>query len=565
MRLLKIAALPVLMFFSFSSSAQTSISTFNTKTWYLEDSATDHVDGISLDRAYELLKGKKSSPVIVAVIDSGVDTAHEDLKKILWVNKKEIPGNGIDDDHNGYVDDVHGWNFLGNKDGTNLGKASDERSRVYYKYKDQFDGKTIDTTTLTADQKWLYSEWQKAAAEMTISSDEQMEVMMLDALDKTLRKQDSILQIDLGKKEYSLSDLENTEPNTARGKQAKTSFLNILKMEQVDSSTTNKAILSDLEEYLDSKRSALENKTTAPPDYRAQTIKDNYYDINDKYYGNNDIMGPDADHGTHVTGIIGAQRNNNIGIDGIADNVQVMMIRAVPDGDEYDKDIALAIKYAVDNGAKVINMSFGKGFSPEKKWVDEAVKYAEDNDVLLVHAAGNESNNIDSTDNFPNPNFLYIKDAPKNFITVGAYGDPKVNDGKFIAYFSNYGKNSVDVFAPGVKIYSTVPHSYTYHDGTSMASPVVTGVAALIRSYYPQLSAEQVKYAITNSVSHYSNEVNKPVRDDYTAVIPVDMSELAINPGFLNAASAVQVASTLKPEKQQNKSNKDLQNNLEKN
>ena len=565
MRLLKIAALPVLMFFSFSSSAQTSISTFNTKTWYLEDSATDHVDGISLDRAYELLKGKKSSPVIVAVIDSGVDTTHEDLKKILWVNKKEIPGNGIDDDHNGYVDDVHGWNFLGNKDGTNLGKASDERSRVYYKYKDQFDGKTIDTTTLTADQKWLYSEWQKAAAEMTISSDEQMEVMMLDALDKTLRKQDSILQIDLGKKEYSLSDLENTEPNTARGKQAKTSFLNILKMEQVDSSTTNKAILSDLEEYLDSKRSALENKTTAPPDYRAQTIKDNYYDINDKFYGNNDIMGPDADHGTHVTGIIGAQRNNNIGIDGIADNVQVMMIRAVPDGDEYDKDIALAIKYAVDNGAKVINMSFGKGFSPEKKWVDEAVKYAEDNDVLLVHAAGNESNNIDSTDNFPNPNFLYIKDAPKNFITVGAYGDPKVNDGKFIAYFSNYGKNSVDVFAPGVKIYSTVPHSYTYHDGTSMASPVVTGVAALIRSYYPQLSAEQVKYAITNSVSHYSNEVNKPVRDDYTAVIPVDMSELAINPGFLNAASAVQVASTLKPEKQQNKSNKDLQNNLEKN
>jgi len=569
MRLVKIVALPVLIICSFSAKAQTSINTNqpnkNKKTWYQQDSATDFVDGISLDRAYDFLKGKKSVPVIVAVIDSGVDTTHEDLKKILWTNKKEIPGNGIDDDHNGYVDDIHGWNFLGNKNGDDLSKASDERSRVYYRSKDKYEGKTIDTTTLSQDEKWTYREWQKAAADMTISSDEQMEVMMLDALDKTLRKQDAVLQEELGKKEYSLSDLEQTESLTARGKQAKTSFLNILRMEQVDSSTTNTAVLSDLEEYLDSKRSALENKTTAPPDYRAQTIKDNYYDINDRYYGNNDIMGPDADHGTHVTGIIAAERDNNIGINGIADNVQVMMIRAVPDGDEYDKDIALAIKYAVDNGAKVVNMSFGKSFSPEKKWVDEAVKYAEDHDVLLVHAAGNESNNIDSVDNFPSPNFLYINDEPKNFITVGAYGDPKVNDGKFIAYFSNYGKKSVDVFAPGVKIYSTVPHSYGYHDGTSMASPVVTGIAALIRSYYPQLSAEQVKYAITKSAKQYSEEVNKP--GDYTSTEQTEMSELTSG-GFVNADAAVELASTLKPDLKKNQeknSTKALQNNLEKN
>jgi cell wall-associated protease len=566
MRFFKVLALFVVLSISFISvNAQSSI---NTKQWYLEDSATDHVDGISLNKAYDFLKGKKSVPVIVAVIDAGIDTAHEDLKNVLWTNKKEIPGNGIDDDHNGYVDDIHGWNFLGNKNGDDLEKASDERSRVYYRYKDQFDGKTIDTTTLSADEKWAYSEWTKAAADMTISSDEQMEVMMLDALDKTLRKQDAILQQELGKTEYSLSDLEHNENLSPRGKQAKTSFLNILRIEEVDSSTTNTAVLSDLEEYLDGKRSTLENKTTAPPDYRAQTIKDNYFDINDKYYGNNDIMGPDADHGTHVSGIIAAQRDNNIGIDGIADNVQIMMIRAVPDGDEYDKDIALAIKYAVDNGAKVINMSFGKGFSPEKKWVDEAVKYAEDHDVLLVHAAGNESNNIDSADNFPNPNFLYIKDTPKNFITVGAYGDPQVNDGKLIAYFSNYGKNSVDVFAPGVKIYSTVPHSYAYHDGTSMASPVVTGIAALIRSYFPQLSADQVKYAITNSGSHFDTVVNKPVRDDNTTLVPVPLSDLGINPGFVNAAGAVELAATLKPEaKKQNEKNnaKNLQNNLEKN
>ena len=567
MRLLKLLALPALIFCSVLTKAQTSESSINTRTWYQQDSATDGIDGISLSKAYQFLKGKKSVPVIVAVIDSGVDTTHEDLKKILWTNKKEIPGNGIDDDHNGYVDDVHGWNFLGNKNGQNIDKASDERSRVYYAYKDKYEGKTIDTTSLSDDEKWSYREWQKAAADMTISSDEQMEVMMLDALDKTLRKQDAVLQEELGKKEYSLSDLELTENLTARGKQAKTSFLNILRMEQVDSSTTNIAVLSDLEEYLDAKRSALENKTAPPPDYRAQIIKDNYYDINDKYYGNNDIMGPDADHGTHVSGIIAAQRNNDIGIDGIADNVQIMMIRAVPDGDEYDKDIALAIKYAVDNGAKVVNMSFGKGFSPQKKWVDEAVQYAEDHDVLLVHAAGNESNDIDTVDNFPNPNFLYLKDKPDNFITVGAYGDPKVNGGKFIAYFSNYGENSVDVFAPGVKIYSSVPHSYGYHDGTSMASPMITGIAALIRSYYPQLSAAQVKYAIVNSGSHFSTEVNKPLHDDPTTLVPVQLSDLGINPGFANAAGALQLASTLKTDakKLQEKNAKKLQNNLETN
>lgn len=559
MRLLKILALPVFVILSFSVSAQDNV---NTKSWYLDDQASDSVDGISLNKAYQFLKGKKSTPIIVAVIDGGIDTTHEDLKRILWTNKKEIPGNGIDDDHNGYVDDIHGWNFLGNKNGQDLDKASDERSRVYYSLKDKFDNKNINEDSLNADDKWLYDEWKKAASEMTVTSDEQMEVMMLDALDKTLHKQDAILQEELGKKEYSLNDLETTQLSSSKGQQAKTSFLNILKLEQVDTSTTNTALFADLEEYLDQKRSELNNKTTAPPDYRAQIIKDNYYDINDKYYGNNDVMGPDADHGTHVSGIIAADRTNGIGINGIADNVQIMMIRAVPDGDEYDKDIALAIKYAVDNGAKVINMSFGKGFSPQKKWVDEAVKYADDHDVLLVHAAGNESHDIDSVDNFPNPDFLFIKSKPGNFITVGAYGDPKVDEGKYIAYFSNYGKDAVDVFAPGVKIYSTVPHSYGYHDGTSMASPVVSGIAALIRSYYPQLSAEQVKTAIVKSVKPYAGEVNKP--GDYNSTEETTMDQLCVSGGFVNADAAIEYASTLKPDNKE-KTKTSLQNNLEKN
>ena len=561
MRFLKILSLPAFIVITCTASAQV-----NTKTWYQQDPAADSVDGISLNKTYQFLKGKKSTPIIVAVIDSGVDTSHEDLKKILWVNKKEIPGNGIDDDHNGYVDDLHGWNFLGNKNGENINKASDEKSRVYYKYKERYEGKTINTDSLSTDEKWIYEEWTRAASDMSVSSDEQMEVLMLEALDKTLRKQDAILQEELGKSEYSLNDLELTQNLSVKGKQAKTSFLNILKLEQVEPETTNKAVLQDLEEYLDGKRRMLENKTSAPPDYRAEIIKDNYDDINDKYYGNNDIMGPDPEHGTHVSGIIAALRNNNVGIDGIADNVQIMMIRAVPDGDEYDKDVALAIKYAVDNGAKVVNMSFGKSFSPEKKWVDEAVQYAEDHDVLLVHAAGNESNNVDSVENFPNSDLHFEKSTATNFINVGAYSDPRINDGKYIAYFSNYGKNSVDVFAPGVKIYSTLPRSYGYHDGTSMASPVVTGIAALIRSYYPQLSAEQVKYAIEKSVKFYSTSVNKP--GEYNSTEEISMSELSKTGGFVNADAAVELAATLKPEapKSQDKKNKSsFQNNIQTN
>jgi subtilisin family serine protease len=259
-------------------------------------------------------------------------------------------------------------------------------------------------------------------------------------------------------------------------------------------------------------------------------------------------MGPSPLHGTHVAGIIGAQRDNGIGADGVANNVKVMMIRAVPDGDEYDKDIALAIKYAVDNGAKVINMSFGKGISPEKKWVDEAVRYAELKDVLIVHAAGNDAENTDSTGNFPNPELKQLKRKASNFITVGASSDPKVS-GDYVADFSNYGKNTVDVFAPGVKIYSTVPggHTYGFLKGTSMASPVVAGVAAVIRSYFPELSARQVKLAIEKSAAiDRTIKVTKPGSKD---MVPV--TELSEAGGWINAYQAVKFAATLQPDKKE--------------
>ncbi len=281
-----------------------------------------------------------------------------------------------------------------------------------------------------------------------------------------------------------------------------------------------------------------------PEDYRGKIVGDNYDDINDRYYGNNDVMATDASHGTHVAGIIGAARNNGIGINGVADNVRIMAIRAVPDGDEHDKDIANAIRYAVDNGARVINMSFGKSFSPQKKWVDDAMKYAESKGVLLVHAAGNESTNIDNAENYPSPVYLENGKHTTNWISVGASG-PTADD--LVASFSNYGKKDVDVFSPGVKIYSTLPggNAYGNQQGTSMASPVTAGLAALILSYYPELTATQVKEIIQKSVTPAPEiKVFKPSKEGEEDLVP--FSELSKTGGVINAAEALKLAETYK-------------------
>lgn len=537
--------LAILLVSGFSVNAQqeaqvkSEISQEVPKGWHLLDAGEDRFNGISLKKSYEFLKGKKSRPVIVAVIDSGVDTAHEDLKKVLWRNPKEIAANGKDDDGNGYVDDVHGWNFLGGKDGRNIKKEAGEVARVYHRWKPKFSG-NIDEATLSAEEKDQYEMWKKASKQLEVDPKDQVELMFLEIALKTARKHDQVLREEIKKEVYTTDELEKFEPSTPQAKQAKFGYLTFVKILELDADETNASIFKELDDYISGKKSAYEAKETPPVNYRSDIVKDNYYDFNDRFYGNNDIMGPDPKHGTHVSGIIAAQRDNGVGVEGVADNVQLMTLRAVPDGDEYDKDIALAIRYAVDNGAKVINMSFGKSFSPEKHWVDDAVKYAETRDVLLIHAAGNEASNTDEKENYPNPYFKSSNAKAPNWITVGASSDPTIKD-SYVAEFSNYGKNSVDVFAPGVKIYSTVPTTNQYGSlqGTSMASPVVAGIAALIRSYYPGLTAGQVKAAIEKSVTTTSEPitVTKPGTKD-----KVFLSDLSATGGIVNAYNAVKIA-----------------------
>ena len=520
----------------------------NNRNWQLTDFTSSGFYGISLDKAYSTILPtlKPKRKIIVAVIDSGVDTLHEDLKSILWKNKNEIPGNRIDDDHNGYVDDIYGWNFIGGKDGKNVTKDSYEGARVYYKYKKLFDGKSIEETSLNNDQLTAFKNYKKAKEILEIQAKEaSMYVMILKDIVTKLPIADSILKISLGKNTYTGDELENFKAVSADEIKSKKAMLGIFQQtRQMDQ--PNSFVLKELLEFYEQEKSKMIAVEKEPIDYRNPIVLDNYDDVNDRYYGNNDVMATGAEHGTHVAGIIAADRKNATGINGIANNVEIMMIRAVPDGDEHDKDIANAIHYAVENGAWVVNMSFGKGFSPEKKWVDEAVKYAESKGVLLIHAAGNDDKNIDIEDNFPSQNINNdTLNIASNWINVGASG-PTLAELK--ASFSNYGKREVSVFAPGVDIYSTLPGGNVYGsmDGTSMAAPVVSGIAALILSYYPELSASQVKNIIERSaVKINSTIVVKEGEDDRN----IQLSDISVSGGIANAYEALLLAQTIKGER----------------
>ncbi|MEY4629799.1 MAG: hypothetical protein RLZZ595_2125 [Bacteroidota bacterium] len=528
-------------------SAQSSVN-FYEKGWHLQDPAAQSIYGIQLEKTYtEILKQRTpKKKIVVAVIDSGIDTAHEDLKPVLWKNEKEIVGNGIDDDKNGYVDDIHGWNFLGNKDGKNVGKDSYEAARVYYKYKAEFGDKTIDVNSLTTDKKRAYQNFTKAKFQLESQAKEAaMYVLILKDIVAKIPPADSVLQVAIGKQQYTGDELANfnsTDPAISKARSALLGFFQQTK--QMES--TNQALISELVQFYEGEKSKVEAVEKEPKRYRAEVVKDNYDDPNDRFYGNNDVMGTDASHGTHVSGIIGASRSNNIGINGVADYVAIMPIRAVPDGDEHDKDVANAIRYAVDNGAWVINMSFGKSFSPEKSWVDEAVKYAESKGVLLVHAAGNDAKNIDYEDNFPSRSFDNDTTKPfSNWITVGASGASKK---ELAAPFSNYGKREVDVFAPGVQIYSTIPGGNTYgeKDGTSMASPVVAGLASLILSYFPELTPQQVISIIKSTTLKIDQKITtKPGTEDEE----VSLFDLSSTGGVVNAYEALKLAATTKGER----------------
>ncbi|SEA41377.1 Subtilase family protein [Arachidicoccus rhizosphaerae] len=504
-------------------------------SWHMLDPIHDSVYGVSANRTYsELLKGKTGQKVIVGIVDSGADTLQEDLKDVLWHNPKEIPNDHQDNDKDGYVDDYYGWNFLGGKsDTSNVTEDTRESTRYYFQYKSQFEN-IKDSNQVPQKERVHYRTWIQAKNIELTATDAAKEAGALERISSLLPQISDFSKV-LLKDTFNLEDVKAYEPidrKTSAEKQIYTILL-----DKVGPGTTNITLPAKINSLLDSLKEVNKLPDVAPPNYRQNIVKDNYDDFNDKYYGNDNISAGDVMHGTHVSGIIGASRNNNLGMDGIADNVALIEVRTVPgSGDEHDKDVALAIRYAVDHGAKVINMSFGKPISPNRSWVEGAIRYAQQHDVLLVHAAGNDGEDITGQPNYPTQ--YYGPDNSKEFdnvITVGASG---AMEDDLVADFSNFSKTAVDVFAPGVEIYSTLPGKDNYGSlsGTSMASPVVAGVAAAIRSYYPELSAPEVKQLIMASVT----KINFPVINPATGE-KVKLSDLCVTGGIVNLYNAIKM------------------------
>ena len=484
--------------------------------WHNRDLDENVILGTSVDKTYrELLQGKSSrKTVVVAIIDSGIDIDHEDLRGKIWINEDEIDGNGIDDDANGYVDDIHGWNFIGNKDGVNVHYENMEYTRIY-----RAGGGSED--------------FQKA------------KTIYMEQLEKRIREKESILKFEeaynkakliikgkTGIDVKSVDDLDGISPNDEAQVLRARNFL-YSKFEQGFSENG----LADMKEL---NRDYLERFLNLRFDPRPSVIGDDVKNIHDRDYGNPNVKGPRADHGTAVAGVIAAIRDNNIGINGIATDVKIMCIRSTPRGDERDKDVALAIRYAVENGADIINMSFGKQFSPEKDFVDDAVKFAEQRDVLLVHGSGNDGRNIDIEASYPSDRYL-DNTEPLNWINVGATGMPVGEES--VAIFSNYGPNHVDLFAPGQNIVSldTASH-YNMNDGTSLSAPIVSGIAALLLSYHPELSAKDLVNLLTETAFRMDKlkvlipDVESPVRKK------VKFRSLSKSGGVVNAYEAMRKA-----------------------
>ena len=513
--------------------------------WYLRDPQLDKAPGTGTTRTYaELLKGRTPAPVVVAVIDSGIDTAHVDLKPVLWRNPREIPGNGIDDDKNGYIDDVHGWNFLGGKDGRNISVETLEVTRVVAKLGPRFQGKTA--AQIKAADKADYATYLRAKKAYDAKRKELTEqVKQADQVSVPLTELTSALKQKLGKEKLDTTTMRQVA--SALPDPDLKGMVTVLYQDMRNNGIPDTdALLSALQSELKDQRDQLDYSLNTKFNARADIVKDNPDDVTQRYYGNNDVTGPDALHGTHVAGIIAAARDNNLGVQGIAGSpVRVMSVRAVPNGDERDKDVANAIRYAVDNGAQIINMSFGKEFSPQRPAVEAAYKYAEAKGVLLVHAAGNEDDNLDVIPHYPAA-FYLNGSVPTNLLTVGASGP--TDDENLPASFSNYSKRQVDVFAPGVGIFSTLPGSkYGSESGTSMASPVTAGVAAVLKSYFPSLTAADLKRIIRESAQVHHTQVLVPGEGGKKA----DFTTLSSTGGVVDLYAAVQLALQLEGAKKQ--------------
>lgn len=509
--------------------------------WYVLDN--EKQAGINLEKAYDLFKGKKGYRLIVAVIDTELDIDHEDLKNQIWINKGEIPNNNIDDDDNGYIDDIHGWNYVGSKKGDNILYTSYEYVRIVRKFDSLFKDYSLISEVPKKDYK-NFKLYQKAYIKYNSEIENRnSEIARYKRMKTRYKKGKSIAKKYFPKEDYTVDKLDS------------------LKLSVIDED--EKKLISSLAYYVKNgidekwcdnyvKFEEFKLNTLLSLSYNDRSLtNDNADDINDYPYGNNDVQGTQViSHATQIASLIAAKRNNNIGIDGINDLVEIMPLSIATVGNEFDKDIALAIRYAVDNGAKIINMSLGKEFSMYPDWVNDAIKYAQEKNVLIITSSGNNGLDIDKNDDFPTDNMNGVETV-KNFIKVG--NTSKNINSKLIFSNSNYGKNNVDIYAPGTKISCLSRSGKITDTGTSLSSAVVSGVASLLFSYYPDLTAIEVKNIIMQSGTSYDLMVLKPYPNgEERNPNKVPFSSLSKSGKIVNAYNALLMAEEVSKKKKRN-------------
>jgi subtilisin family serine protease len=510
-----------------ASSPQKEIS-----NWFTKSPDLNGAEGVQSDRAITELGLTHQKQIIVAVIDSGVDVKHEDLKDKIWVNPNEVVDNGIDDDKNGYVDDIHGWNYLGGYDADgkpiHIGAETLEVTRELVKMKKKKQELEEQGLELSAAEEAYLLKISTEVKEEVDFSNETLKLIAerLAVLQTNYEVIKELLGVEFKKMTNAL--VQNLVVITVEQQAAKDEILKVFAAGSPKDVARYYVLQTRYQDQLD----YYYNENFNP---RASIVGDRPEDFSDIGYGNNDVRGLDADHGTHVAGIIAASRGNDLGIDGIAENVKIMSLRAVPNGDERDKDVALAIRYAADNGAHIINMSFGKGYSPHKHKVSEALLYAQAKGVLILHAAGNESTDRDQESRFPEKKVFNdvgeVVGTVDNFMDIGASSSFKARD--LPATFTNFGQTTVDIFAPGVNLLSTIPdNQYASFSGTSMASPSAAGVAALVWSQKPNLTALEVKQLMMSTARlHTGLQVRLP--SDHTKDVGFEI--LSISGGIADA------------------------------
>ncbi len=488
-------------------------------TWWLQGPEAGY-PGIGMEAARSILAGRQPKrSVVVAIIDSGIDTAHAALHAHLWANPKEVPGNGRDDDGDGYVDDYRGWNYIGGPDG-DVDHDTFEVTRLHVRCTAAAGSAPAsvpvagDTRQVSCDSIASAFDQKRQEAEQTMDQ--------VEKIDQALKQIVPVLRQALGGDSVTVEAVRSLSSPDMSVQRARAIYLNL-----ADHGVNPDVIAEAKDEYGNQLQYGL--NTSYDPRH---IVGDDYADKTQRSYGNSDVVGPEAMHGTHVSGIVMKEASTA----GAADSVRIMVVRTVPDGDERDKDVANAIRFAADHGANVINMSFGKPYSPSKPVVDDAVRYAQSKGVLMIHAAGNDAEDLAQNTDYPNRNYVSGGSA-ENWMEIGAASWKGADT--LAASFSNYGKEQVDVFAPGVDILSSVPGGgYKRESGTSMASPVVTGVAAVLMAYFPSLHAADVKDVLMKTARTYPGNTILPGTPDEM----VPFATLSRTGAIVDAAAAIREA-----------------------